>query len=101
MHTAQLLHASRCELEVVFLARGTPMLPELWRFHQLSHNGCAAGYRSITHAPNNSVVMVAAVGPNSWQTKDAEGRVEDATVQMVDSAARFRDGLYACTVFKN
>lgn len=79
----------------MFVARGTPMLPELWRFHQLAHGGCSAiTYAKTEHVPKNTVVMV---GPHQWEIKDAVGRVEVAPVQMRDSAARFRDGLHACT----
>jgi len=84
-----------CELEIVFVARGTPMLPDLWRFHQLAHSGCSAiTYARTEHVPNNAVVMV---GPSKWEIKDAVGRVKVAPIR--NSAARFRDGLHACTRF--
>ena len=111
-------HTYRCELEIVFVARGTPMLPELWRFHNLQHGGCSATtYATVKHAPNNTVVMV---GAGKWKTKDAVGRIETAAVETAEiaevewrwrlastlrlrqdafgsSAARFRHGLHACT----
>ena len=111
-------HTYRCELEIVFVARGTPMLPELWRFHNLQHGGCSATtYATVEHAPNNTVVMV---GAGKWKTKDAVGRIETAAVETAEiaevewrwrlastlrlrqdafgsSAARFRHGLHACT----
>lgn len=104
-------HTYRCELEIVFVARGTPMLPELWRFHNLQHGGCSATtYATVEHAPNNTVVMV---GPGQWKTKDAVGQIETAAVETAEigdwpllqlrqdafgsSAARFRHGLHACT----
>jgi hypothetical protein len=67
----------------VFVARGTPMLPDLWRFHQLAHSGCSAiTYARTEHVPNNAVVMV---GPSKWEIKDAVGRVEVAPVKMRNS----------------
>ena len=111
-------HTYRCELEIVFVARGTPMLPELWRFHNLQHGGCSATtYATVKHAPNNTVVMV---GAGKWKTKDAVGQIETAAVETAEiaevewrwrlastlrlrqdafgsSAARFRHGLHACT----
>ena len=68
----------------MFVARGTPMLPDLWRFHQLAHSGCSAiTYARTEHVPNNTVVMVGP--PSKWEIKDAVGRVEVAPVKMRNS----------------
>lgn len=81
-----------CELEIVFLARGVPMLPPLWRFHQLSQAGCAATYHSIAHAPNGSVIMH---DVGQWSAKDADGRIRPLDKY---SDERFPGGeLYVCT----
>ena len=71
------------------------MLPELWQFHSLHHGGCSATtYETIAHVPNNTVVMY---GPGKFKIKDAVGGVKAATKEIGHSAARYRDGLHACT----
>ena len=83
-----------CEIEVVFLARGVPMLPSLWRFHQLAHSGCIA-YPDRQQVPNSSMIML---GPGKWANKDASGYITTMhSASRVDHTGdRFRNGLYAC-----
>ena len=92
-------HTYRCELEIVFVARGTPMLPELWRFHNLQHGGCSATtYATVEHAPNNTVVMVGAwIETAAVETAEIGSTLRLRQHAFGSSAARFRHGLHACT----
>ena len=88
-----------CELEVVFLAHGVPMLEPLWRFHNVRHSGCAAAYPTFASVPNNSMIMV---GPGfgsdaKWSWKDANGTVKKLHSSKASAGERYRDGMYACT----
>ena len=85
-----------CELEVVFLRRGVPMMPPLWRFHNLAQNGCGGVYPSLGEVTNGSIVLTAA---NKWVEKGANGSSWRMRYVPSTSAARYRDGLYSCVTF--